>query len=325
MVVITGGAGLIGSALLWGLNERGQHDIIVVDNLDHEEKEKNLAPLAYEELLSIADFRDQLLAGDLPGRGITTVFHLGAITSTTTESWERLLEFNVSYTQDVIRWCVDQAVQCLYASSGQVYGSGEQGYSDDHALFDQLKAITLYGRSKLLVDVWARDAGYLDRAVGLRYFNVFGPNENHKGPMRSVIAKQFETITRTGQIELFRSYRKDWADGQQQRDFIYIKDAVAATLFFFDHPELAGMYNIGTGQARSWNDVARAMFAALGKPAEIRYVDMPANLKENYQYFTQADITKLRAAGYRAPFTPLEEAVRDYIQLYLEPHKHLGE
>lgn len=316
---------MIGSALLWALNERGRSDVIIVDELDHEEKERNIGHLQYEELINIDAFHQQLRQGDLAERGIEAIFHLGAISDTTEKSWERLMERNVTYTQDIIRWCVDHEVRCVYASSGQTYGFGEQGYSDDHELFDKLKTITLYGKSKLLVDIWARDAGYLEQVVGLRYFNVFGPNENHKGGMRSVIAKQYDTIKEKGFIELFKSSDPNYADGEQQRDFIYVKDAVDATLFFGDNRTLAGVYNVGGGKARTWNEVARAMFTALSVPPDIRYVDMPALLQGKYQYFTQADITKLRSVGYRKEFISLEDSVADYINNYLVPHKHLGE
>lgn len=325
MIVITGGAGFIGSALLWALNERGRSDIMIVDELDHQEKENNIGPLQYEELVGIDEFQDKLRAGDYDDRGIEALLHLGAISATTEKSWEKLEQRNVGYSQDIIRWCADRGVRCIYASSGQTYGFGEQGYSDDHQLFNLLKTITSYGKSKLLVDIWARDAGYLDKVVGLRYFNVFGPNENHKKDMRSVVAKQYEMIKANGYVELFKSDKKDYADGEQQRDFIYIKDAVAATLFFLDNPQANGVYNIGTGQASTWNQLAQAMFAGLKLKPDIRYVDMPAELKGKYQYFTQADITKLRAAGFKQEFTLLADAVEDYIVNYLETNKHLGE
>ncbi len=325
MIVVTGGAGLIGSAVVWLLNTRGRSDIILVDERDHEEKEHNVAPLQYEEQLSIADFHEKLREGFFDDKNVEAVIHLGAISSTTETDWQKLELSNVAYTQDIIRWCVDRKVRGMYASSGQTYGTGEQGYSDDHTLFDKLKTVTLYGKSKLLVDIWARDAGYLEQVVGLRYFNVFGPNEYHKEHMRSVILKQYERVANDGYIELFKSYHPEYADGEQQRDFLYLKDAAAVTVFFLDNPSLGGVFNVGTGQARTWNAVASAMFAAVGKEPKIHYVDMPENLRAGYQYFTQADISKLRAAGYTADFTSLEDSVDDYIRNYLAPHKHLGE
>lgn len=325
MIIITGGAGFIGSALLWALNERGVTDIIVVDELDHAQKEKNIGHLTYEQLLGIEEFQVQLKEGVFDTKSIKTIFHLGAISSTSEQNWPRLMARNVEYSQDVIRWCVDHKVRCLYASSGQVYGLGEQGFSDDHDLFNTFKTITLYGKSKLLVDIWARDAGYLSEVVGLRYFNVFGPNEQHKEHMRSVIAKQYETIKATGTIQLFKSYRPDFKDGEQQRDFLYIKDAIAATLFFQGNATTAGVFNVGTGQAHTWNEVAYAVFMALKLKPHITYQAMPRELQAGYQYFTQADITKLTAAGFTNSWMSLEESVADYVKNYLQPDKHLGE
>lgn len=225
----------------------------------------------------------------------------------------------------MIRWCVDREVRCIYASSAQAYGLGERGFSDDEKLFDTLQPITLYGKSKLAVDVWARDGGYLDKVVGLRYFNVFGPNEWHKEHMRSVIAKQCEEVQKTKTMKLFKSYNPEYADGEQQRDFLYLKDAVDATLYFLDHRDHAGVYNVGTGQAQTWNDVAHAVFAALALPPNIEYIDMPQELQGHYQYFTEADISRLRNAGYTQAFTSLPAAVADYLQTYFVPHKHLGD
>lgn len=323
MIVITGGAGFIGSALLWALNKKGREDILIVDELDHDEKEHNLAGLKYEELVGIKDFRKKLLAGEYDKAGIEVIFHLGACSSTTETDWDYLLDNNVEYTKVVIRWCADHNVRCIYASSAATYGAGEHGYSDDHKLFDQLKPLNLYGQSKLLVDIWARDGKYLDKVVSLRYFNVFGPNENHKGEMRSVIAKKYPLVAREGVIELFKSHNPDYADGEQRRDFLYIKDAVAMTLFFWENPHLHGIFNIGTGIACSWNEVAKAMFSAAKKKPNITYIEMPRNVRNQYQYFTQADISTLRAAGYKNKITPLNDAITDYITNYLGPHQHL--
>ncbi len=331
MIIVTGGAGFIGSGLIWGLNKRGEEDILVVDSVDHKEKEHNLAALKYEERMDGKEFREELLAGGLDNKGVSAVLHMGAISSTTEQSWGKLENVNVAFSQEIIRWCADKGVRCVYASSGATYGDGGGGYGDDHELFDDLKPLNLYGQSKLMVDIWARDGGYLQEVVGLRYFNVFGPNEYHKGHMRSVVVKKFEQLEREGVIELFKSNDPRYADGEQKRDFLYVKDAVAATLHFLDRPDEAGVFNIGTGEARTWNDVAAAMLEALGKDpaaslrANVRYVDIPSELAEQYQNYTQADITKLRVAGFSQKMISLEEAVKDYVQNYLLNHLHLGE
>lgn len=324
MIVITGGAGFIGSALLWALNKQGREDIILVDEINHDEKEHNLAPLHYDERVGIVDFRRKLKAGEYDDTGIEAVFHLGACSNTTEQNWDYLLDNNVEYTKDVIRWCTDHNIRCIYASSAATYGAGEHGYSDDHELFNKLKPLNLYGQSKLEVDIWARDGGYLDTVVGLRYFNVFGPNESHKEDMRSVIAKKYPLLATQGVIELFKSEHPNYQDGQQQRDFLYVNDAVAMTLFFWEQSAIHGIFNIGTGQAHSWNEVAEAMFAATQKKPNVKYIAMPANVRNQYQYFTQADMKKMKTSGYRGKATPLEAAIRDYIQNYLAPHQHLG-
>lgn len=325
MIIITGGAGFIGSALVWGLNERGERDIVIVDALDHDEKEHNVAPLGYERLLGGNEFRSQLVAGEWDGADVRGVLHMGAISSTTEGDWQKLGDTNIAFTQEIVRWCADRGVRCVYASSGAVYGDGQLGYSDDQGLFDNLKPLNLYGKSKLVVDVWARDGGYLNSVAGVRYFNVFGPNEWHKGHMRSVVAKKFEEVRRGEALKLFKSNNARYSDGEQQRDFLYIKDAVAATLWLLDHTAAVGVYNVGTGRARTWNDVAKALFGVLGRPDEIAYVDLPDELYDQYQNFTQADISRLRAAGFRQEFMPVEAAVPEYVQQHLLPHRHLGE
>lgn len=326
MIIVTGGAGFIGSATVAELNKRGREDIIVVDDVDHEEKEHNIGHLRHDRLIGIADFRQQLLAGDFDNESIEAIIHLGACSATTETNWDYLLDNNVEYTKDIIRWCQSHSVRCVYASSAATYGNGEKGYDDDHKLFNDLVPLNLYGKSKLLVDIWARDGGYLNEAVGLRYFNVFGPNEWHKEDMRSVVAKKYPEIGEGKPMTLFKSYEEGYKDGEQKRDFLYVKDAVRATLFFVDNTDIGGVYNIGTGIARTWLDVARAMFAAAGIPENIEFIDMPDNLKNQYQYFTQANIQKLQLAGFDTGVNyTLEKAVTEYIQQYLAPHKHLGE
>ena len=324
MVIVTGGAGLIGSAIIWALNKRDETDIVIVDELDHDRKERNIAPLAYERLVGITEFREQLLSGDWDDNDVEAIIHLGACSDTTETNWDYLEDNNVEYSKDVIRWATDNNIRCLYASSAATYGNGEHGFDDDHELFDRLEPLNLYGKSKLLVDMWARDGGYLDKAVGLRYFNVFGPNEWHKEHMRSVINKKFPEVLE-GEIKLFKSEHPDYADGEQDRDFIYVKDAVAATLFFLDAPGVNGVFNIGTGQAGTWNEIAQAMFAAVGREAKITYIDLPEHLRGHYQYHTEADLTKLEKSGFKQDFMSLDEAIADYVKNYLKPDLHLGD
>lgn len=325
MIIVTGGAGFIGSALVWALNERGKTDILIVDELDHEEKEHNIGHLQYEELVGIKGFREKLLAGEYDGSDIEGVLHMGAQSATTETNWDYLLDNNVEYSQDIIRWCYDKDIRCIYASSGATYGDGSKGYSDDHDYFEELEPLNLYGKSKLDVDIWARDGGYLERVVGLRFFNVFGPNEWHKEDMRSVICKKYPEIAAGESMKLFKSDNPDYEDGGQMRDFVYIKDVLEATLYVYDSPEIAGVFNVGTGKARSWNDVAQAMFTALDKDENIEYINMPDTLKSKYQYFTEADTSKLEAVGYSKGFRSLEESISDYLQNHLMPHHHLGE
>ena len=296
--------------------------MLVVDKLDHDEKEHNLSALKYEQLIDGAGFRKGLKEGLFDQEKVEAVFHLAAITSTIERDWALFEDINIDFTQEVVRWCVDRAVRCVYISSGATYGDGSEGYSDDHDLFDRLKPLNDYGRSKLLVDIWARDGGYLDQVVGIRYFNVFGPNEYHKGAMRSVIAKKFEQMQKDGVIELYKSNNEKFGDGEQKRDFIYVKDAVDATVHFLDNKQACGVFNVGTGVARTWNDVARAMFKAAGRKVEIKYIDLPEELKDQYQDFTQAEITKLRGVGFQKPFMTIEEAISDYVKNYLMKHIH---
>lgn len=325
MIIVTGGAGFIGSALVSALNERGESDILIVDDVDHDEKEHNIAPLRYDRLAGIAEFRQQLRDGVWDKEDVRAILHLGACSSTTENNWEYLLDNNVEYTKDIVRWAQNAEVRCVYASSAATYGDGANGFSDNHDLFDVLQPLNLYGKSKLMVDIWARDGGYLNSAAGMRYFNVFGPNEWHKGDMRSVVAKKYDEMIKNGGIALFKSFNDKYRDGEQERDFIYVTDAVAATLYFMDHPKANGVFNVGAGRARTWNDLAAAMFEAAGKKPKIEYIDMPADVKDQYQYSTVADISKLQEAGFKQKVTDLEEAVADYIQNYLQPHKHFGE
>ncbi len=316
MIVVTGGAGFIGSALIAELNQRGQTDILVVDELGESSRWKNLRGLSFSDYMEKADFLDMVIDGHVL-EGIDTVLHMGACSSTTEMDMSFLVQNNFEYTKWLASWCVSSNIRFIYASSAATYGAGEQGFIDDESLIHQLRPLNPYGYSKQMVDLWARKAGFLDRIVGLKFFNVFGPNEYHKADMRSYVLKGFEQIQASGQVKLFKSGDPTYADGEDVRDCIYVKDAVAMTLFFMDHPQANGLFNVGTGQARTWNDYVRAILSAAGCTPNIEFVDMPAAIRDQYQYFTEASIDKIRQAGYLAEITPLEDAIKDYVQNYL--------
>ena len=314
--IVTGGAGLIGSNLVAALNARGSDDILVVDHLNHPLKEQNLSGLRFRRFLDRKTFRDALRAGGVAPA--TTLFHLGACSSTTETDQAYLDDNNTGYTRELCEWCLTNGTRFIYASSAATYGDGVQGYCDDDAVTPRLQPLNLYGWSKQKFDLIALREGWLNRTVGLKYFNVFGPGEGHKGEMRSVIHKAYRQIRETGAFALFRSHRPDYADGGQVRDFVYVTDAVAVTLFFHDHPEVSGLFNCGTGQARSWLDLLNAVYAAMRREPVISFVDMPSHLRDKYQYFTEADTRKLRAAGCSHAFRALEGAVTDYVRDYLD-------
>ena len=314
-IIVTGGAGFIGSNLIAELNARGEKDILIVDHLGTGEKWKNLRSLRYEDFMDKDDFRESFLC-DLV-EPAETVFHLGACSATTETDADYLMDNNYRYTRDLCEWTLANEGRFIYASSAATYGNGENGYSDDDAVTPKLKPMNMYGYSKHLFDLWAMEHELFNEIVGLKYFNVYGPNEYHKGDMRSVVHKAFCQIRDTGGVSLFKSYRPDYADGEQVRDFIYVKDAVAVTLFFMENPETEGLFNCGTGKARSWNDLAKSVFAALNKKPNIKYIEMPDHLKGQYQYHTVAVMQKLKAAGYSKPFHTLEDGVRDYVQNHL--------
>lgn len=323
MIVVTGGAGFIGSAVVCALNGRGIQDILIVDHLGMGEKWKNLTGLRYSGYLDKHQFIKDLEDG-LIGEDIETIFHLGACSSTTEKNADYLMDNNYRYTLRIARWWEAHCnTRLIYASSAATYGDGEQGYCDDHSKLENLRPLNMYGYSKHFFDLCALRNGWLDQIVGLKFFNVFGPNEYHKDTMRSVINKAFPKVRDEGVITLFKSYRHDYKHGEQLRDFVYVKDAVAMTLFFYDHPDIGGIYNIGTGKARSWNDVGHALFSALKKKPAIEYCEMPAELQGKYQYFTEADLYKLRRAGFKSDCRSLEDSIEDYVVRYLSGHSYL--
>ena len=315
--IVTGGAGFIGRNLVAALNARGHEDILIVDRLGTDRKWKNLLGLSFIDLVDLDDFRNFITESTIDE--LETVFHLGACSSTTERDADYLLDNNYRYSQEICQWCLSSDVRFIYASSAATYGDGSLGYSDDEIRTPLYRPLNMYGYSKQLFDLWAAREGLFDRIVGLKYFNVFGPYEDHKGEMRSMVHKAYGQILSTGRVRLFKSHRPDYEDGEQLRDFVYVKDAMDVTLFFEDHSQVSGLFNCGTGRARSWNDLVGAIFAAMGRAPQIEYIDMPESLRSQYQYFTQANGAKLRTAGYDRPFTSLEEAVRDYVTTYLEP------
>ncbi len=313
--IVTGGAGLIGCNLVAALNARGLTDILVVDRLNHPDKAKNLAAVSYADFEDKATFRERFLADQQAPA--TTVFHLGACSSTTETDEDYLNDNNLRYTQQLCEWSLAKGARFIYASSAATYGDGALGYSDDDALTPKLQPLNLYGKSKQDFDVWALERGLLSKIVGLKYFNVYGPYENHKGEMRSVVNKAYQQILDTGKLQLFRSHRPDYEDGKQERDFVYVKDAVNVTLFFHDNPDVSGLFNCGTGSTHTWLELAHAIFAAMDREPNIEFIDMPEHLRDKYQYHTQADTEKLRNAGCTVTFTSIEDAVRDYVRNYL--------
>jgi ADP-L-glycero-D-manno-heptose 6-epimerase len=322
-VIVTGGAGFIGSVLVWELNRRGGSQVLIADFLTDRDKSANLAGLRYTEIIGPAELAARLLSGSM-GK-LDCIFHLGACSSTTETNEKYLRENNYEYSRALAEWALKAGVRFVYASSAATYGDGSAGMDDsDPRQLERLRPLNLYGQSKQWMDLHALREGWLDRIVGLKYFNVFGPNENHKGDMRSVVSKSYAEVLKPGVIRLFKSYRPEYRDGEPRRDFLYVKDAVAMTLHLAANPAANGIFNIGSGVARTWNDLARAVFAALGREPCIEYIDMPESIRDKYQYFTQADIRKLRSTGYDSPITSLEDAVRDYVVNYLVPRRTIG-
>lgn len=319
MLLVTGGAGFIGSNVVAGLNEAGRTDVAVNDLLGSDGKWRNLAKR------QIADF---VPPGELwrwlEGRTLEAVIHLGAISDTTARDADLVMDSNFRLSLRLMDWCTTHRTRFIYASSAATYGDGSAGFADDWALpaLRQLRPMNLYGWSKhvfdlAVVDRFGKGDNLPPQWAGLKFFNVFGPNEYHKGTMASVLARVFDRARAGEPVRLFKSHRAGIADGDQRRDFVAVSDAVAVVLWLLENPSVRGLYNVGSGQARSFRDLVEAMFAALGREPKIEYFDMPEAIRDTYQYFTEAEMTNLRRAGYTAPFTPLEDAVRDYVGTYL--------
>ncbi len=327
-ILVTGGAGFIGSALIWALNQRGHSDIVVTDLLGQDEKWKNLTPLRFADYVEADAFRGGLRASANAFGQFSTVFHLGACSATTEKNASYLADNNYAYTKELAAWSLARGSRFIYASSAATYGDGAQGMDDKDDAIHRLRPLNMYGYSKHLFDLHAQREGWLREIVGVKYFNVFGPNEDHKGDMRSLVNKAYQQILATGRVQLFKSHKPEFKDGEQMRDFLYVKDAVEMTIHFAEHESgkrAGGLFNLGSGEANTWLTLTRAIFGALGKPAQIDFIEMPEVLRGKYQYFTQADVGKLRSTGYTRAMTALPEAVRDYVQNYLVTGKRLGD
>lgn len=320
-VLLTGGAGFIGSCMLWRLNTAGITDVIVVDHLGSSSKWKNLTGKHFEDYFEKDKFLNYLATGRL-NRKIDTIIHFGACTSTTEQNASYMMENNYIYSRRLAEWALKNRKRFLYASSGATYGAGEIGYSDSDDVTLKLRPLNIYGYSKQLFDLWAIKNKLQKEFVGFKFFNVYGPNEGHKGDMMSMVNKGYHQIKRTGKIRLFKSHKPEYKDGGQKRDFIYVKDAIELVWFFLEHPDKKSIFNIGTGEAKTWNDLANALFSALGMKPRIEYFDMPEVLRGKYQYFTQAELGKLKETGCGHRFFGLNEAVKDYVS-YLEKEAYL--
>ncbi|HET7257135.1 MAG TPA: ADP-glyceromanno-heptose 6-epimerase [Xanthobacteraceae bacterium] len=324
MLLVTGGAGFIGSNLIAGLNEVGRTDIVVNDALGNTGKWRNLGKRQVADVVPPGE-----LSGWLDGRKLDAVVHLGAISDTTATDGDLVLATNFRLSLRLLDWCTATRTPFLYASSAATYGAGTEGFDDEWspAALQRLRPMNLYGFSKHLfdlavVDRFAKRAKLPPQWVGLKFFNVFGPNEYHKGEMTSLIGKRFEDAKAGKPVHLFKSHRHGIGDGEQKRDFIYVDDAVAVMRWLLDTPAVSGIFNVGTGKARSFRDLIAAMFRALGHAPNIEYVDMPPTIRDQYQYFTQAKVENLRKAGYNADFTSLEEGVNRYVTFLNQPDRY---
>lgn len=327
MKIITGGTGFIGSAICWLLNKHDIADIILVDTDIDGTKKKNVENLKFLDFIDKDAFLKQVSSGKSFGK-VDSVYHMGACSSTTEQDMDFLKENNVEYSRQLGQWCLRNGFKYIYASSGATYGNGSLGFNDDLELIPKLKPLNKYGKSKQIFDMWVIENKYDSKFVGLKYFNVFGPNENHKGDMRSMVNKTFSQVMETGKLRLFKSYNSDYKDGEQKRDFLYVKDAVDMTLFFDPHlgegKDQTGIYNIGSGRASTWLEMAEALFKALDKEINIEFIEMPDSIKNQYQYFTKANMDKLRNAGYDKECISLDDSVKDYVVNYLVPDKYLS-
>lgn len=324
MYIVTGGAGFIGSAFVWYLNQQGIEDIWIVDDQVSPLKHLNLVGLKYQKIWNKDDFINAVKSNAIED-SIKAVIHMGACSATTEQNWSFLYENNTEYTKIICEWCLKLQIRFIYASSAATYGDGSLGFDDNHHTVLNYKPLNLYAKSKQTVDEWALAKGYLSKIVGLKFFNVFGPNEQHKGSMRSMVCKAVQQIQASGTLQLFQSHRDDYKDGEQVRDFIYVKDVVKAIFWFIHNEEVNGIFNLGSGLSHTWKNLAEATFKALKLPVKLEFIPMPETIRNQYQYFTQANMKKLAEAGYSLDWYPLEDAVQDYVQNYLLTEKTLGD
>lgn len=324
MIVITGAAGFIASALTSILNTKGYQDLVLVDDFSKPNKQNNLDGKIFSQKIHRDSFLDWLNKNHA---SVDFIIHLGARTDTTEFDYNVFQRLNVDYTLRIWELCSEHQIPLIYASSAATYGDGELGYHDNHEVPYSLQPLNPYGRSKNEIDkvvlAWTKEGKQPPFWAGLKFFNVYGPNEYHKGRMASVILHSFHQIQECGMVKLFRSHRADFADGQQLRDFIYVKDIAKVILWLMERRPESGLYNVGTGKARSFYDLAANTFRAMGREVNIQFIDIPADIRDKYQYFTEADMSKLRNAGYTEPFYTLEEGVDDYVRNYLMENRYL--
>jgi len=317
MIVITGGAGFIGSALLWKLNCEGVDDVLIVDSLGASDKWRNLVKRRYADYLHKDDFLEMVRGDNVPFH-VDAIIHMGACSSTTERDADYLMENNYRYSRRLAEWAVQNGIRFIYAGSAATYGDGSKGFSDDDEVSATLRPINMYGYSKQVFDLWILRNNLQDKVAGVKFFNVFGPNEYHKGEMKSVAHKAFHQIKETGRVGLFKSYRSEFRDGEQMRDFVYVKDCVNVLWWLLENRDVNGIFNLGTGNARSWNDLANAVFSAMNQISHIDYVEMPESIRDQYQYLTEAKMDKPGAAGCPVSFGSLEDSVYDYVVNYLD-------
>ncbi|GAA4459821.1 ADP-glyceromanno-heptose 6-epimerase [Nibrella saemangeumensis] len=321
MIIVTGAAGFIGSCLISKLNQENFNFIIAVDDFSSPEKERNLAGKRIQERVHREDFFGWL---DQNYHEVEFLFHIGARTDTTEFDWQVFEHLNLNYSKRIWQKCIDYQIPLVYASSAATYGLGELGYDDNESIIPQLKPLNPYGESKNEFDIWALEQ---ERKpffwAGLKFFNVYGPNEYHKARMASVIFHAYNQICQTGQMRLFRSHHPDFQDGEQMRDFVYVKDVIDVCTFLMHHRRNSGIYNLGSGKARTFLDLANNTFRAMDRESHITFVDTPADIRDKYQYYTQANMGKLRSIGYTKHFCTLEEGITDYVQNYLLPGRYL--